>query len=387
MTDVAQSTGPQAQPAEVVARGHQATAGAGELVWVGSHARATQDLRAGADAAMAAIADVLNEERWSVEDLVRVGAYYDQGLDDADVRRAIRAALPDGARPVVNLLPVREPALPGAAVVVDAAAARGPRATVGDADFPTAVRVGDRIWVGGMRGPGPDILAQTGDVIAGLRSSTAKAGAALDDCVKMNISYVGGGTEADWEPTAKLRGAAFHEPAAAATGIPYPRLAGRALTQFETLSVAGSTGTRRHGWPDGHWDWPIHLPWKHACRAGDLVTIGGQVSLRGRGEVVDPGDLGAQTATALANIERALATVDARMSDVTQITAFFEGSPSDLETILAQTRTAFGDRPPPIVPVPLPFLAYREMVVEIEVIAMARSPLGDHDRGYDVAWP
>ncbi len=131
-------------------------------------------------------------------------------------------------------------------------------------------------------------------MIAGLRSTAAEAGAALDDCVKMNISYVGEGTEADWEPTAKLRGAAFNEPAAAATGIPYPRLPGGALTQFETLSVAGSTGTRRHGWPEGHWDWPIHLPWKHACRAGDLVTVGGQVSLRGRGEVVDPGDLGAR---------------------------------------------------------------------------------------------
>jgi enamine deaminase RidA (YjgF/YER057c/UK114 family) len=385
VTDRAQSIGSQAQAADVVGRGHQATAGADELVWVGSHARATQDVQAGADAAMAAITGALREERWSVEDLVRVGVYFEQGLEDAEVRRAIRAALPDAARPVINLLPVREPALPGAAVVVDAAAARGPRATVGDADFPMAVRVGDRIWVGGLRGTGAGILAQTGDVIAGLRSTATEAGAALDDCVKMNISYVGDGTEADWEPTAKLRAEAFREPAAAATGIPYPRLAGDALTQFETLSVAGSTGIRRHGWPEGHWDWPIHLPWKHACRAGDLVTIGGQVSLRGRGEVVDPGDLGAQTATALANIERALRTVDARMSDVTQVTAFFEGSPNDLETILTQTRTAFGERPPPIVPVPLPFLAYREMVVEIEVIAMARSPLGD--RGYDTASP
>jgi enamine deaminase RidA (YjgF/YER057c/UK114 family) len=223
-------------------------------------------------------------------------------------------------------------------------------------------------------------------VIAGLRAIAAEAGAALDDCVKINISYVGEGTEAEWEPTAKLRGAAFHEPAAAATGIPYPRLADGALTQFEMLSVAGSTGTRRHGWPDGHWDWPIHLPWKHACRAGDLVTIGGQVSLRGQGVVVHPGNLGAQTATALVNIDRALATVGARMSDVTQVTAFFAGSPKDLETILAQTRMAFGDTPPPIVPVPLPYLAYHEMVVEIEVIAMARSSLG-RAGGYEAESP
>jgi enamine deaminase RidA (YjgF/YER057c/UK114 family) len=379
MTDDAQ--------AEVVGRGHRAAARADNVVWVGSHALATRDVRSGAEAAVAAIAQALDGERSNIEDLVRVGVYYDQALDDADVRRAIRSVLPDTARPVVSLLPVREPALPGAALVVDAAAASGPRATTGDADFPRAVRVGDRIWVGGTRGSGAGILAQTGDVIAGLRSTAKEAGATLDDCVKMNISYVGGGTAADWEPTAKLRGAAFQEPAAAATGIPYPRLAGGALTQFEMLSVAGSTGMRRHGWPQGHWDWPIHLPWKHACRAGDLVTVGGQVSLRGRGEVVNPGDRGRQTATALRNIQRALATVDARMSDVTQVTAFYEGTPSDLETILALTRTAFGERPPPIVPVPLPFLAYRDMVIEIEVIGLALSGRRPPGRAYDATSP
>jgi len=370
VTDDTQAVAQKARPdlpnaAEVVGRGHRAAARADELVWVGSHGLAARDVRSGAEAAVAAIARALDEERSGVEDLVRVGVYYDQVLDDTEVRHAIREALPDSARPVVNLLPVREPALPGAALVVDATAASGPRTTIGDADFPRAVRVGERIWIGGTRGAGAGILAQTGDVIARLGSTAAEAGAALDDCVKMNIAYVGEGTEDDWEPTARLRGAAFKEPAAAATGIPYPRLAGGALTQFEMLSVAGSTGTRRHGWPTGHWDWPIHLPWKHACRAGDLVTVGGQVSLRGRGEVVAPGDLGRQTATALRNIERALATVEARMSDVTQVTAFFEGSSIDLETILARTRTAFGERPPPIVPVPLPYLAYREMVVEI----------------------
>jgi enamine deaminase RidA (YjgF/YER057c/UK114 family) len=269
------------------------------------------------------------------------------------------------------MLPVRGPALPGAPLVIDGAAADGPRRSMGGGDFPSAVRVGDRVWVGGTQGSGQGILAQTADVIDRLRSAVTALSATLDDCVKMNIAYVGTGTETDWEPTARLRGAAFAEPAAAATGIPFPRLPAGALTQFEMLAVAGSVGSRRHGWPEGHWDWPIDLPWKHACRAGDLVTIGGQVSLRGRGEVVDPGDLARQTDTALANIARALATVGARMSDVTQVTAFYEGTPASLETMLARTRVAFGAEPPPIVPVPLPFLAYREMVVEIEVIAVA----------------
>jgi enamine deaminase RidA (YjgF/YER057c/UK114 family) len=357
--------------AEVVGRGHRAAARGGDVVWVGSHAVATPDLRQAAEASVAAIGRAVEEEGSSIDELVRLGVYYDMALYDAEVRQTIRSALPASARPVVSLFPVGAPALPGAPLVLDAAAAGGPHTTIGNGAFPDAVRVGERLWVGGTRGTGEGILAQTRDVIARLTATAAEAHIALDDCAKMNISYVGDGTEGDWEPTAKLRGAAFKEPAAAATGIPYPRLPEGALTQFETLSVAGSARTRRHGWPEGHWDWPIHLPWKHACRAGDLVTVGGQVSLHGKGEVLDPGDLGRQTETALGNIERALATVDARMSDVTLVTAFYEGSPADLEIVLARTRTAFGDRPPPIVPVPLPFLAYREMVVEIEVIAVA----------------
>lgn len=363
------------EPAEVVGRGHRAAARANDLVWVGSHAVATPNLRHAAEGSVAAIGRALEAEGSSLDELVRLGAYYDQALDDAEVRQAIRLALP-ASRPVINLLPVRTPALPGAPLVLDAAAVGGAHTAIGKDAFPDAVRVGDRVWVGGTRGTGEGILEQTRDVIARLRSTAAEAGTALDDCVKMNISYMGDGTESDWEPTAKVRGAAFKEPAAAATGIPYPRLPDASVTQFETLSVAGSAGTRRHGWPEGHWDWPIHLPWKHACRAGDLVTVGGQVSLHGKGEVLDPGDLGRQTETALANIERSLASVDARMSDVTLVTAFYEGSPADLETVLARTQTAFGDRHPPIVPVPLPFLAYRDMVVEIEVIAVAGTAPG-----------
>ena len=368
-----ESIGIATPKARVVGSGHRAIVRTGDLAWVGSHAAPTGDVRTGARSTIAAIGVALASEGLGLTDLVRLGVYHDSRVDPESARAAVRDALPADARPVVNVLGVREPGLPGAAFAIDAAAARGARSSVGDGSFPAAVRVGDRIWTAGVSGSGDGILEQTRAAITRLTALAERSGAARDDCVKMNIGYIGDGSEADWEPTAKVRGAAFREPAAAATGIPFPRLPDGALTVLETLSVAGSWGSRRHGWPEGHWDWPIHLPWKHACRAGDLVTVGGQVSLRGRGEVVDPGDLGAQTVTALGNIERCLATVDARMSDVVQITAFFEGSANDLETILAHTRAAFGTRPPPIVPVPLPFLAYREMVVEIEVIAVARS--------------
>src|SRR5687768_6304341 len=133
MTDDAESVESDGRPAEVIGRGHRAAARADDLVWVGSHGRPTRDVRAGARAALAAVAGALREEGSGVEDLVRIGVYHDEVLDDTEVLHAIRSALPDQARPVVNVLPVREPALPGAAIVVDAAAASGPHVPFGDA--------------------------------------------------------------------------------------------------------------------------------------------------------------------------------------------------------------------------------------------------------------
>ena len=185
----------RAYAAEVVGRGHRAAARAGELVWVGSHAVATPDVRGAAEASVAAIGRALEAESSGLDDLVRLGVYYDMALEDAEVREAIRRAVPSSSRPVVNLLPVRTPALPGAPLVVDAAAAAGTHTALGEGAFPQAVRVADRVWVGGTRGSGEGILAQTRDVIARLTSMAAEAGTALDDCVKMNISYVGDGTE------------------------------------------------------------------------------------------------------------------------------------------------------------------------------------------------
>jgi len=32
---------------------------------------------------------------------------------------------------------------------------------------------------------------------------------------------------------------------------------------------------RRTAWPSGHWDWPVHLPYRHGLICGDLVFLGG----------------------------------------------------------------------------------------------------------------
>ena len=179
--------------AGVVGRGHRAAARGSGIIWVGSHGVRSADVRAATEASIAGIAGALDAEGSRIEELVRLGVHHDQSLDDATVRRAVRAALPESARPVVSFLPVREASLAGAVLVIDGAAASGPRHEVGGGNFPSAVRVGDRVWTGGTRGVGDGILTQTADVIARLTSVAEEAGMALDDCVKVNIAYVGTG--------------------------------------------------------------------------------------------------------------------------------------------------------------------------------------------------
>ena len=30
---------------------------------------------------------------------------------------------------------------------------------------------------------------------------------------------------------------------------------------------------KAYSWPDGHWDWPIKLPYKHGVKCGNMIKI------------------------------------------------------------------------------------------------------------------
>jgi enamine deaminase RidA (YjgF/YER057c/UK114 family) len=90
------------------------------------------------------------------------------------------------------------------------------------------------------------------------------------------------------------------------------------------------------------------------------------VSLAGSGEVVDPGNMERQTRTAMANVERVLAPFDRGLDDLVRLTAFYEAGAGDPSAHIA---AALGGREATVGLVPLPFLAYRDMVVEIEAVA------------------
>ncbi len=54
---------------------------------------------------------------------------------------------------------------------------------------------------------------------------------------------------------------------------------------------------RDHVWPEGHWGWPVKLPYKHSVRKGNLIFVGGQVAMDDQGNVHHPYDVAARGAS------------------------------------------------------------------------------------------
>ncbi|MFZ5792395.1 MAG: RidA family protein [Pseudomonadota bacterium] len=349
---------------------------------------------------IANIDKVLRELRCDLGDIVKLIAFYqnDGGRDEARFLADIARHLPAGkAGPVITAVPLPALAYPGMLVEIEAVAMRGvdgrrlerqavtlSGAPALPAPFSHGLRCGEMIFVGGISAidadgaviaPG-DIVRQSEIVMDRLGEVLRGFGARHDDAVKINTYYAGAGRFADWEGAARVRARYFAEPGPAATGIPLPRHAAPGLlTRSEIIAMLGPGGRplpRRHAWPEGHWDWPIHLPYKHGIRCGPMIFVGGQVALTPKGEVVEPGDLVAQTKIAMANIERVLAGFDAGFDDVVKVTAFYQGvaSAETLHENLAIRSACFTEPGPATTGIPLPFLAYERMVIEIEVVAM-----------------
>ena len=135
---------------------------------------------------------------------------------------------------------------------------------------------------------------------------------------------------------------------------------------------------RRHAWPKGHWNWPIKVSHKHGLRCGQMIWMGGQVDLTERGEVRHQGDLTAQIPEAIASLGRVLAELDAAPRDLVKLLCFYvnDGSVDErwfLESVAAALPK---NAMPAVTAIPVPYLAYPGMMVEIEGYAM----LGEDNR-------
>jgi enamine deaminase RidA (YjgF/YER057c/UK114 family) len=101
------------------------------------------------------------------------------------------------------------------------------------------------------------------------------------------------------------------------------------------------------------------------------VYVGGQNGVDADGRVVGAGDIGAQTAQAMANVERALAAAGAGLADMVRCAVYVvAGQP--LEPGFRAYLRAWGERgaPPTVTVLVVPGLADPEYLVEIEAVAV-----------------
>jgi enamine deaminase RidA (YjgF/YER057c/UK114 family) len=323
----------------------------------------------------------------------------DGGDDGTAMLRTIERRFTGANRPVLTLLPMAALAFPGMMVEIEGYAMRTPdgkamaRAVSNpegmwrwrEGPFPHGVRCGEMIFTGCQKAldasgrvldPG-DSVAQSHTVMRNLQAVLGAFGADCDDAVKVNNYYLGtGGSKSEWQKPVLARASYYSEPGPAATGIPLARLyPARLQIQMEIMAMRGSDGSRlpkQHVWPEGHWDWPVHLPFKHGVKCGNRIFVGGQVSMDPKATIIDPGDLVKQTKTAMANIAKVLALFGASLDDVTKVNCFYVGGASET-TLMQSAQTRFAHYTPPgpcSTGVPLPALAYERMMTEIEVVAV-----------------
>lgn len=378
----------------------------GDLVFTGGQAalspagevRHPGDLAAQTAAALDHLDTVLAGLGADAADVVKFVVFYRQGgeTDEAALLARIRARCPGPTPPALAAVPLPSLGLAGLEVVIEAIAMRNasgerlPRTAFAPPDhwdwpFSHGLRCGEMIFVGtqmpldrdgALRVPG-QAAGQAEINIENLRRVLAGFGARLDDVCRINTFYLGHGTAKDWAEAGRIRGHAFTWPGPVGTGVPVPALLPEGLTQrqeaFAMLGADGKPLPRTALCPEGHWDWPVPVNFQQVVRVGRLIYVGGQISARGKAEVVHPGDLEAQTHEIMRNIEATLTAVGARMADIVKLNAFYRGGDdgSGLCTTLKACETWFDGPAPAMTAVPLAKLGVEALETEIEAYALA----------------
>ncbi len=335
------------------------------------------------------------------DDLVRLVVYF---VGDAQTEQQLLEQIGNiiGAnpRPVINMIGLPELCYPQMMIEIEGVAMRGEEETPLERtclqlpDMPKlpsafshvvqgdgVIFTGDLSAVlpsGDVEAPG-DVQKQTEIMMDQLGKTLAAVGADYDDVLKLNAYYVGDGTAENWETPARIRAGYFKDLGPTPTGMTVPYFPNRdVMTKIYVTAMRGQAGAqleKKHVWPKGHWGWTTPLPYSHGTLCGSLIHVGGQVSLTAQAVVIHPGDMVAQTRKAMENVRRVLAEFGADLQDVVKVTTFYQGSASAEalhENLLVRSRS-YTEPGPATTGIPMPSLIYKDMMIEIEVIAVKES--------------
>jgi enamine deaminase RidA (YjgF/YER057c/UK114 family) len=325
---------------------------------------------------VAAIVQALAREGASAQDLCLLRAFYRADTVDPDqLRAALASSVPDGPGIALTLVPVAWAGQGDGSLSVEAVAVVGRRnATVGSGPFVAGLRQGRFLFLAGQAGAVTGTLAEESrSVMQALGQTLAGLGAVFGDVVRMNRWYHAEGTKEAWEPSARATASFYTEPGPIATAIslPVPLPGGKSI-KIELMGMIGEDGRalpKSHSWPEGLWDWPIHLPYKHGLACGGIGFVGGQVSLDADAQVIDPGHLDRQVKRSLGCIDRVAAGLGP-VRQVLHLGVYYEVPPGGLAGASpgAAELRALGHGAAPAALAGFNTLSYPQMRVEIEAI-------------------
>ena len=342
---------------------------------------------------------------WPIHaDVVKFVVFYatDGSVDEAaflaDIGRHVLAngGAPDGAGPIITLVPLPCLALPGMMVEIEAIAMLGtheerlarttanpPQLPPLPAPFSHGIRCSNHIWTSAQRSQSPDghiqhpgdLVAQTAGAMEHLARVLAACGATLDDTITLHAWYRGDGTRATWEPAARKRAEYFTIPGPTVSTLPTPRLSHGELTRVDAWAmreVDGRRPARVYANIPDPWQWPAALPQVMGLQCGELVFVGQQVALDTTGQPVAPGDLMEQTRRVMEATRAVLASFGLSLDDMVKQNRFSQGQ-ADPETIVRNQRyrsSFYGEPAGASTGVPLPFLPLADLLVSVETVAM-----------------
>lgn len=112
----------------------------------------------------------------------------------------------------------------------------------------------------------------------------------------------------------------------------------------------------------------VHI--SQGFRVGDLVFVSGQASVDDSGQVVGPGDFGAQARQAVGNLRRVLEAAGSSLDQVIKVTIFVTDM-SYFPQVVELRREVFSAPYPADTICEVTALAYPELMFEIEAVALA----------------
>ncbi|MEM7122160.1 MAG: Rid family hydrolase [Pseudomonadota bacterium] len=141
---------------------------------------------------------------------------------------------------------------------------------------------------------------------------------------------------------------------------------------LRAIKNSGDIMEKQHVWPDDHWNWPITICHKHGVRCGEMIWVGGQVDLTSEGAVRHADDLATQTKEVMAYFDRVLRDLGADLADLVTLHCFYvnDGSVDETAFLKMVGDTLPEGAKPAVSAVPVPYLGYAGMRVEIEGYAM-----------------